>query len=485
LPIADRITKFFADRNDRDPVVKRNLSMTFQQYVDTFTYLGTRYPVQINQTLPGTGGEEKIASNFAGMVQGMAKGNGIVFACMLARQMLFQEARFQYRELVDGRPGDYLWNDRLEILEEPWPGGTTGDLLARSLQMVDLTGTSITARRGNRLAWLRSDWVTIVAGSPRENAGLWDIDAEVIGYFYTEGGPGSGNERVFLPAETVACWTPIPDPVARFRGMPWTQTILTETEADQAATIHKRQFFANAATPNMAVLYDKDIVDTLDKFNAYTDAIEEGHAGVLNAYKTMYLTGAASVQVIGADFSQMDFKATQGAGETRICAAAGVPATIAGISEGLQGSSLNAGNYAAAFRRFADLFARPHWRSFAANLQRLVPPPRSNSPLRQSQLWYDDRDIPALRQDLKEQAEIQQLQAGAISTLVTAGFTPESAETAITTGEMSRLEHSNLYSVQLRPPGQMEEAVDTAKTAVAALQAANENGKAETDRGEE
>jgi hypothetical protein len=41
--------------------------------------------------------------------------------------------------------------------------------------------------------------------------------------------------------------------------------------------------------------------------------------------------------------AQLDFKATQGAGETRIAAAAGVHPVIAGLSEGLAGSSLNAG----------------------------------------------------------------------------------------------------------------------------------------------
>ena len=43
---------------------------------------------------------------------------------------------------------------------------------------------------------------------------------------------------------------------------------------------------------------------------------------ISNAYETLYLGGGADVKVVGNDFRQMDLKATQGAGETRIAAAA-------------------------------------------------------------------------------------------------------------------------------------------------------------------
>jgi hypothetical protein len=43
--------------------------------------------------------------------------------------------------------------------------------------------------------------------------------------------------------------------------------------------------------------------------------------------------------VVGSDLKQLDFKATQGAGETRIAMLGRVPAPLLGISEGLAGSS--------------------------------------------------------------------------------------------------------------------------------------------------
>jgi len=149
--------------------------------------------------------------------------------------------------------------------------------------------------------------------------------------------------------------------------------------------------------------------------------------------------------VVGTTFRQMDFKTVQGAGETRIAAAAGVPPVIVGLSEGLAAATYS--NYAQARRRFADMTIRPLWRSACSALSSIVPEP----PL--SRLWYDDRDIPALQEDEKDAAEIIQIQAATINGLVKEGFTPESATEAVISGDLSRLVHTGLVSVQLQPPG--------------------------------
>jgi phage portal protein BeeE len=128
-----------------------------------------------------------------------------------------------------------------------------------------------------------------------------------------------------------------------------------------------------------------------------------GHEGALNAYKTLFLAGGADVKTVGTDFKQLDLKAVQGAGETRIAAAAGVPPVVVGLSEGLQAATYS--NYAQARRRFADQTMRPLWRNAAGSLARIINVPPA------SELWYDDRDIPALREDEKDAADIQQSQA--------------------------------------------------------------------------
>src|SRR3990172_2833028 len=133
----------------------------------------------------------------------------------------------------------------------------------------------------------------------------------------------------------------------------------------------------------------------------------------------------AKADVVGADLQQLDFKLTQGAGESRIAAAAGVPAVVAGFSEGLAGSSLNAGNFAASMRRFADITVRPLWRNAAGSLARIVTVPPG------SELWYDDRDIPALKDDIMDAAEAMSRQMLTIESGVRGGFEPGSVVDAV------------------------------------------------------
>jgi hypothetical protein len=119
---------------------------------------------------------------------------------------------------------------------------------------------------------------------------------------------------------------------------------------------------------------------------------------------------------------------------------------VVGLSEGLQGSSLNSGNFESAMRRFADLTGRPWWASAFASLATIITVPRG------SELWYSDSDIPALKDDIKDAAEVRQLNAQAIRTLVDGGFEPDSVVDAINAGDLKRLKHTGKTSVQLQPP---------------------------------
>ncbi|HUW17597.1 MAG TPA: phage portal protein [Actinomycetes bacterium] len=402
---------------------------------------GNTYPVPfLHQTLQGS--KEEIGGDFTGFTVGAYQGNGVVFACLNARMALFKQATFMYRRLHSGVPGDLYSTRELEILRVPWPNGTTGDLLARMIQDADLGGNAFIVRRPGRLVRLRPDWVTIVHGGSSDS--MWDPDAELLGYLYQPGGPPGGQEPIAYTAREVAHFAPVPDPMAPARGMSWLTPLLREIESDTAATSHKLQYFRNGATPNLVVTGVP--AATPDAFQQWIDKLSGRHDGLRNAYKTMYLTGGADAKIVGNDLAQIDFKVVQGAGETRIAAAAGVPPIVVGLSEGMQGSSLNAGNFQAAMRRFADLTGRSLWQDAAGALASIVTVPAA------SDLWYDDRQVPALKDDIKDAAEVQSLQASAIRQLVDGGFVPASVIDAVTAGDWQRLSHTNLYSDQLQPP---------------------------------
>jgi phage portal protein BeeE len=224
--------------------------------------------------------------------------------------------------------------------------------------------------------------------------------------------------------------------------MSWITPIVREVMADKAATDHKLSFFENGATPNLVVKLD---VQDLERFKGWVEEFKDQHEGAVNAYRTIFLGAGADATTVGANLQQLEFKATQGAGETRIAAAAGVPPVIVGLSEGLQAATYS--NYGQARRRFADGTMRPLWRNMAGSLARIIDvPPRA-------ELWYDDRDIPFLQEDQKDAAEVSSMKATAMKTLVDAGYNPDSVVAAVDSGDLTLLQHSGLVSVQLQPPG--------------------------------
>lgn len=415
-------------------------------YLENFMTFGT--------SLSSNGETETIAS-YADTIGTAYAQCGPVFACILARAMPFSEARFQFQQLVGGRPGRLFGTPDLALLENPWTNATTGELLWRMEQDASLAGnfyaTVVGTGANRRLRRLRPDWVTVLSGvRDKPEMSSFDLNSEVLGYMYAPSGTNA-PDPVLLSPDVVVHYSPIPDPDAQWRGMSWISPIVNEILGDRYATRHKLKFFENGATSNMVVTYDGS--RSLDDVRKFKDLFDESHRGVDHAYKAIHLGGGADIKVLGADLQQLDFKATQGAGETRIAAAAGVGAIMARFSEGLQGSSLNAGNYGAAKRQFADMTLRPLWRTAAASLSKasVVAVPGG------SRLWVDARDVDFLKDDRKDAAEIRSISAQTIKALVDAGYAPDSVVDAVEADDLSRLigKHTGLYSVQLQAPGAM------------------------------
>ena len=413
-----------------------------EMVASSFSYAGNSYTLPLN-TSYGASPVEPIGPSFQAHVSGAYRANGVVWACILARLLVFSEARFQFQQRRNGRPGPLFGSPELAILENPWPNGTTGELLSRMEQDASLAGNFFAVRESmailnrDRLTRLDPSRVQIAMAGPEHNA-------PVIGIIYTD---QMGVDGEFYPIEEVAHWSPIPDPLAMYRGMSWLTPVLRNVESHNAATTHKAKFFEHGATPNLLVTLPKEVRS--EEAERFADKFRETNEGVRNAYKTLVLGGGADATVIGTNLQQIDFRSTAGSDETLIAAAAGVPATIVGISEGLAGSSLNAGNFAQAQRRFVDGTMRPLWRSASAALAAIVKVPVG------AELTYDPRDIAFLRQDERDEAEIRVSEANAIRQLVDAGFNPDAVIDAVLTGDIDRLTgtHSGLFSVQLQAPG--------------------------------
>lgn len=413
--------------------------------LNQFTYAGNTYGLggNVTQSLSGSPAEN-ITNSLEGYARAAYASNGVVFSCMLTRMLVFSATRFTYQRLSKGQPSKLFGAPELDLLEYPWRGGTTQDLLIRMIVDVDLAGNSYLTVHEGELVRLRPDWVSIVLEPRRFRGGT--LGHRVLGYVYEEGGLNTGGDPIPLLPDEVAHFAPLPDPLASYRGMSWLTPVLREIRGDGQMMNHKQKFFENAATPNLTVSLNEQV--TKEQFKEFMELMDESHKGADNAYKTMYLGGGADVEVVGADFNQMSFKTVQGHMETRIAAAAGVPPVIVGLSEGLQAATYS--NYSQARRRFADGTMHPLWENAAGSLAPLVPRKPG------ARLWYNSRHVPFLREDSKDLAQIQSLEASTMGRLVQEGFVPDSVKEAVISQDWDLLEHTGNVSVQLHDPNAVE-----------------------------
>lgn len=413
-------------------------SLDIDDYANFFNFSGLAYPVI--QTTLGSIDRERVGMSATGAYLGSSP----VFSLVAARVRAFSQVRFQWTRFSGAVPGDLFGSPDLAVLEKPWPNGTTAALLARMEVDGSLAGNSyIVQARPGMLSRLRPEFVTIILGSQMDAGHPADApDVEVIGYLYT---PPSGLQKIYFPEE-VAHYAPLPNPYYHFLGMSWITPVIRELQGDTLAVEHKVRFFENAASPNIAIKFDPNV--GLEAVKAFKELAEEGHRGAFNAWKTLYLGGGADLTPVGLNFKEMDYAVIQGKAESRLASAAGVPPSWVGFSEGLQGSSLNAGNFNSARRMFSDSTMQHLWTCAAGALGNIVTPSGTAGG---ASLWFDSR-VPFMREDAKDVADIQQEEAHTISTLISAGFTADSAVKAVTNNDWTVLEHTGLTSVQLQPP---------------------------------
>lgn len=427
----------------------------------SFQFGGQSYPYGtpfgLTQTLAGNRATE-IVQSLPGCMAALRMCPP-AFAAQMVRALILSQARFTFRNPPwhPRTPRRTFGSGALAPLERPWPNATTGELMARMEWHAGLAGNAFVFRRPDRLRVLRPDWTALIYGSELEpdNPGH-ALDGKLLGYLYCNGGFGGvgsaydtaagdfGYKPHLLLPDEVAHWSPIPDPLNAGIGMSWLTPGIRDMQGDRLAAEHKIRFFENGATPNLVIKG----IPAVDKtqFEQIVDMLEEQHAGVANAYRTLYLTAGADATVVGSNLAEIDFRQTIGMGETRLSVLSRVPAALLGIADGLTGSALNEGNFNAARRTFGDTWVYPTLQDAAAALAPMVNVPSD------AELWFDAADIPLLKEDAKDAAEIEQIKATTIEIHIRAGFTPDSSVAAVTGQNPSLLQHTGLQSIQMQAP---------------------------------
>jgi HK97 family phage portal protein len=390
---------------------------------------------------------ERIVQTYVGYSLYGFAANSVVFSCVQARMDHLAQAQFKFQDLKTGK---LFGTPELQILETPWPNGTTSDLVANMEQHDSVSGNSFVRRQDDQVIVMRPDWVDIVSIVVDDGLDEWGhlrYHRTVAGYLYSDGGIGVGDP-VFYDVEDVVHWAPMPDPLSHWRGMSWLTPVLREVNADTAMTQHLQGFLDNAATPSLLLRYkDKLNPQTL---NSIKDRWQARFGGPQGAGATVVLDEGADVSVIGSTLESMRFAEIRSGGEGRIASASGVPAIVAGLQAGLDAATYS--NYKMAQRAFINGKCSYLWASLCAALAKIVVVPDG------ARLWYDTTSMPALREDLLDRANAMAVQMSAASTGLTAGYESESITAALTSGDLAQLKHTGLVSVQLYKAAAKEDA---------------------------
>jgi hypothetical protein len=242
-----------------------------------------------------------------------------------------------------------------------------------------------------------------------------------------------------VPAEECVHWAPQPDPAADFRGMSWLTPVMRDIRGDDGLAQYKIRYLDNNASPNLLIKYAQKLAPgTVDAIRERTQA---RYGGVDNAFKTLVLDQGADATIIGNSLSQMDFSGVSAVGIERILAAANVPGVLVGL-EPLRGAGRG---YQESMQKFANLFARPEWRSACGALAQLLDVPAGN------RLWFDVSDISALQDGELEKGQAALVKAQALLALRQAGYDPMSAISAVDAMDLTQLE---VAALPPQPPNQ-------------------------------
>lgn len=374
----------------------------------------------------GSPDREAILPQFAAWAQNAYGNTSVVFAAMLARMLVFSQIELS----LQAKDDKHLYTDQsLSLLQEPWPDAGTDELLVRMEQDSGIAGNSFTWQPPDLgiLVRLRPDWTTIISelvpvpggGTYRRKVGYWVEPPKAV----TSQGSG-----YFVPAAEVAHWAPLPDPAASFRGMSWLTPVYREIQGDSGLADYKIKYLQNSASPNLLIKYAQKLhPGTVDAIRERTHA---RYGGVGNAFKTLVLDQGADVTVIGNSLQQMDFSGVQQAGADRILSASGVPGVMVGL-EPLRGAGRG---YQESVQKFANMWARPTWKSACKALEKFVPGLPGGA-----RLWYDTSEVALLQDGEMERGQTALVRMQAALTGRQAGFTQDSLVAFLQTGDPSKL----------------------------------------------
>lgn len=405
------------------------------QYVTSFSFDGVGY-------------EASPSGDMDAFVSAIGRQSGLVAGAIAARGYLMSQLLPVWRNdaRTDPQYGQLFGNQSLDALNNPHGSITRQQFMMTVETHVAFAGKAVIAGRDDGFELLRPDRAHPVMASTVETSDPQVVigSGDLVGWLYYKNGHDSPPET--LMPEQVATFIPEPNPTNPFEGEAWVWAVVEDVMIGRYGNEHVKSYFKNGATPRTIIMPDKTL--SPDQIGEFQGVFDEKHRGAGNAYKTAWIGGGSSIQVIGSNLADLDLTHVTGAVDSAVSVRSRVPASVLGTREGMQGSALNAGNYTATRRLWADGWFTPHADNFMASVAKLLPSPAGGPTV----LTFDPDRVLFLQEDRKDAAEIDSIKAAAIRQLIDAGFEPSSAVDAIVNENFARLNHTGLTSVQLVAP---------------------------------
>ena len=401
--------------------------------VGGFSFGGVGYQFDVPGSAP-----ERVNHDFESYVTQVHRRFGVVASVVANRGYLMSEVVFVWRD-AEGRIVD-----RPQILNSPGGGTTRPHVLFAAEQHVSYSGNAYFWRRNDGIIQLcRPDLVQLMYATAEDvEPDLVPVVGDLIGYRYHR--DGLNRPPVIIAPDRMGHWIQEPAPDRRYLGESWVTSVLREIVNDGQATTHISKFFEKAATPSLVFVPKQSL--SVPQMKELDEYIAKTYGGSSNAYKAMVVGGGSDVTVVGSKLGELAMAELQGGHETRILMRGMVHPVIVGAREGMQGSSLNAGNYGQTRRLLSDKWFSPATNMLIAAVEHLVRRPNATGTLS-----FDPSVVQFLQDDRMDEAKIMSAKAAAARQLIDAGYTPVSVTKWLDTGNFADLVHSGRVSVQLLP----------------------------------
>jgi HK97 family phage portal protein len=297
---------------------------------------------------------------FRSLVAEGMKSNGVVFACISALAMGYQEPPLvAYRYGVGGKADEPLSRSHplQRLLSRPNAQMSCTELSRQSMTFRAISGNAYYFK-------VRGPGGLVTELIPYHDGHITPIQGRgplVDHYEYQDEATGQIRR---IAVEDIVHLQWMPDPERPWTGMGPIQAVAREVQTDAEARSYAFSLLKNNAVPSILIKMPKDRILNDEEFARQREQWRETYSGE-NRGGVGILEGGAEVEVLGMRLDQLGQEALSRISETRICSAMRVPAIVAGVDAGLQRSTF--ANYREAMEAFADTLVQ-FWHADAKEL---------------------------------------------------------------------------------------------------------------------